>query len=360
MPVGGPKGEGAVYYNLKRGAGVPDWYAGVAETTPDPGCPGNLLPIWDSDDYYQHWGDLIRALGKRYDGHRNLFAVDVSFLDWWGEGGGVRGGEDFQTETDRLIDLYVNSFRNTPLVVKINGYEMRAATARGCGWRADSFGDVTMHEDNDPQRPLSWNHMYNYYPMQVAQANAGDVWRHAPVVMEAGWVPMYWHENGFPIDWIIQQGLKYHVSELMLKSSPIPAEWKDKFDDFIKKMGYRFVLRQMMAPKQATQGGLLWYYLWIENIGVAPIYIGYRLAFRLRQGNTSEIVLSPTDIKTWLPGDTWLDEKLPLPPSIKPGKVDLDIGIIDPETSQLAVRFANQGNDPDGWQKILSFDVVDA
>jgi len=47
-----------------------------------------------------------------------------------------------------------------------------------------------------------------------------------------------------------------------------------------------------------------------------------------------------------------------LPPAIKPGKVDVDVGIVDGETLQPVGRFANRGNDPDGWRHVLSIDVI--
>ena len=339
------------------GHGVPQWYADIARTK-ETDAPGHLEPFYEDDAYLQHWGDLIRDFGARYDGHPNLYAVDVSILGAWGEGGGTLGGQEYQRETDRLMDLYIESFRETPLLAVINGYQFKYGMRKGLGWWVGCFGDTHMHTDDDPGKPLCWNHMYNYYPMALAEAGGQDAWKKQPVMLESCWTPMHWYRNGFPIDWIIQQGLKYHMSVLMPKSTPIPAEWEDKFNDFIKRMGYRFVLRQMMSPKQAKAGGLFWYYIWIENVGVAPVYRGYRLAFRFRQGRTAEIVFSPSDLRTWLPGDTWLDEKLPMPPAIKPGKVDVDVAIVGAQSSEPAVKFAIGEIPPDGWRHVLSVDVT--
>jgi len=216
------------------------------------------------------------------------------------------------------------------------------------GWRADCFGDVNMSggwgnvsKEGPPAAadPLSWNHMYDYYPMHILKAKGQDAWRTKPVIFESCWVPRTWFRNKFPIDWLIQQGLKYHMSVFMPKSSPIPPEWTEKFNEFIKRMGYRLVLRQMMTPAKVKRGGSFWYYIWIENIGVAPPYRRYRLAFRLRQGEVSELIVSPSDVTRWLPGDIWLDEKRPLPPSLKPGKVDVDVALIDENSSEPRVNF---------------------
>ncbi|MCG2660542.1 MAG: DUF4832 domain-containing protein, partial [Kiritimatiellae bacterium] len=272
--------------------------------------------------------------------------------------------EAYQEQTNRLIDVYLESFRKTPLISLINGYAFKYGISRGCGWRADCFGDVSMSAawgkacaSKTPPDPNSWNHMYDYYPMQVVKADALEAWKRSPVIFETCWVPRHWHNNRWDINWIIRQGLKYHASVLMTKSSPIPREWNKPFNDFIKRMGYRFVLRQMMTPAKVKRGGFLWYYLWIENIGVAPLYRKYRLAFRLTQGKTREIVVSPSDVTRWLPGDIWLDEKRPLPESLKPGRVDVDVAIIGETSPEPKVRFAIETVRSDGWHPLMTIEI---
>jgi hypothetical protein len=38
--------------------------------------------------YAEHFGDMIRELGIRYDGHPALESVDLSIVGAWGEGAG--------------------------------------------------------------------------------------------------------------------------------------------------------------------------------------------------------------------------------------------------------------------------------
>jgi len=359
MPVGGANKQ-------IMEPGVPAWYAKLAKTV-ETLYPGHLEPVYSDPEYLQHWGDLIRDFGRRYDGHPDVDCVDLSILGTWGEGGGEKGGEDFQDQTNRLIDVYLESFRQTPLLSLINGYQLRYGISHGCGWRADCFGDLSSGpkwgqpgSNEDPAAPPTWNHMYDYYPMQVCKDNAQEAWKTKPVALEVCWVPQHWYNNGWDFDWLIQQGLKYHMSVLNNKSSPIPPAWADRFAEFVKRMGYRFVLRQMMTPAKVKQGGFFWFYLWIENIGVAPLYRHYDLAFRLTQGPVSEIVLSPADVTRWLPGDTWLDEKRPLPPSLKPGWVHVDTALIDRTTGKPRIHFANEGERNDGWLPLTSIEVLPA
>ena len=357
MPVGGAD-------KLTPEPGAPGWYAERAKTVETLG-PGHLEPVYSDADYLRYWGDLIRDFGARYDGHPDLDAVDVSILGPWGEGGGENGGEPFPDQTNRLIDVYLESFRKTHLVSLINGYQFFYGIRRGCGWRADCFGDLSVSTQwgkrvspETPVDPNCWNHMYDYYPMQVATAGAQDAWRTRPVLLESCWVPQHWYNNGWDVDWLLEQGLKYHVSVLNTKSSRIPPAWTDRFDDFVKRMGYRFVLRQMMTPAKVRRGGFFWYYLWIENVGVAPLYRPYVLAFRLTQGTVREIITSPGDVTQWLPGDSWLDEKRPLPLAFEPGRVDVAVALVDPVTLQPRVRFAIDGTREDGWHPVTSIEVI--
>ena len=60
-------------------------------------------------------------------------------------------------------------------------------------------------------------------------------------------------KSGYDLDYILAQALRWHVSSVNIKSSAIPPEWKAAFDEFQKKMGYRFILRRLEYP-QAARG----------------------------------------------------------------------------------------------------------
>ena len=94
------------------------------------------------------------------------------------------------------------------------------------------------------------------------------------------------------------------MSSFNAKSSPVPPEWKDLVDDWLKKMGYRFVLRRFSYPDEVNRNGKLHFKSWWENKGVAPCYKDFTLATAVEIRVRKCIVL-PTDanIKEWLPGD---------------------------------------------------------
>jgi len=122
-------------------------------------------------------------------------------------------------------------------------------------------------------------------------------------------------------------------------------------------MGYRFVLRQMILPLEAKPGQRIPFGMFIDNVGVAPIYRPYRLAFRFRQGREQHIVLSEADVRTWLPDHTWFSEEIVFPPALQRGEAKVDIALVD-DTSAPRVRFAIEGVLPDGWHPMTSMDVL--
>ena len=64
--------------------------------------------------YAQYFGNMVAALGERYDGRPALEAVDLSIVGFWGEG---RGASILsQTTREALVDAYTDHFKKTPLI----------------------------------------------------------------------------------------------------------------------------------------------------------------------------------------------------------------------------------------------------
>ena len=316
---------------------------------------GRKEPEHNDPAYLQHWGDLIRAFGERYDGHPNLESFDIAYGGPCGEGGGNASPET----AAKLVDVYLDSFRKTQLLSMLgtHGCKHAAATGRRLGWRADCFGDI--HADGRGQVPdhLCWCHMIDAYPKEVVLCGVQDAWRSAPVTLETCWTVGHWFEKGWDIDWILEQGLKYHLSVFMPKSSYIPEPWRERIEAFNRRMGYRFVPRQLILPLEARPGQRIAFEMWVDNVGVAPIYRPYRLAFRFRQGETSEVVPCAADVRRWMPGHSWFSEEVAFPTSLQRGEAKIDLGLVD-ETLAPKVRFAIQEAAEDGWHPLTSMDVL--
>jgi hypothetical protein len=306
--------------------------------------------------YIRHWSDLIRAFGERYDGHPDLESFDMAYGGPWGEGGGNAN----RKTAAKLIDVYLRSFRQTHLLAMLgtHGCAYAATKERSIGWRADCFGDMRCDSAEGVLDGQRWNHMYEAYPKEVAENGMQDAWQTAPVTFETCWTVGHWYEQKWDIDWILEQGYKYHLSVFMPKSCYVPEEWADKIVEFNRRMGYRFVLRQMILPVEIGRGQRLKIPTWFDNVGAAPIYRPYRYAYRFRQAGREKVVHSKQDIRKWMPGHSWFNDFVNVPGSLKKGAVKMDVGIVDAKTNEPKVKLAIESVRKDGWHPLAIMDVV--
>jgi len=334
---------------------APDWYAQKHPMTTQRRGNGEIRhPVHDAPEYFEHWGGFVREFARRYDGNPLLETIDVTYIGPWGEGDGQCSPEQCR----RFAELWKEAFVRTPRMAMVGGDQMVPGVATGAGWRCDCFGDLRNPGSQTVPRDVSWNHMYDAYPMQVFRCGAGEAWRTAPVHFETCWVPMNWHKWGFDLDFILEQGLKYHGTYFMPKYTALPDEWIDKLAAFCRKLGYRYVLRQSICDREVASRGTFRFQCWIENVGVAPIYRRYDFALRLRQGDHEAVIpLSDIDIRTWLPGDVWIDRQIPVPEGFRPGWAELSAGLVDPRTKQVRVRFAVKEQFSDGWACLEGVEV---
>ncbi|MEW5974167.1 MAG: DUF4832 domain-containing protein [Acidobacteriota bacterium] len=309
--------------------------------------------VWspDAEDplYLKHWNALITELGKRYDGHPDLDTVDVSTVGYWGEGWGpYLPSWEIQKA---LIDAYFEAFQRTPLLMNFD--ELRAlayGVQRGAGWRLDCWGDM-----GRPGKNLI--HMLDLYPQQVVKASAQDAWKRSPVSLESCGTPGSWFQLGFDLNYILEQALRWHASTINIKSTAIPEPWKKAFEDFQKKLGYRFVLRRLEYPAVVRAGQMMPISMWWLNAGVAPVYSDFTLALQLQSSNGTSQVALPVDLKKWLPGDAVYEGTSYVAHDLKPGRYRFRVGTLDPRTGQPAIRLAIEGRQPDGWYDLGEIEV---
>ena len=311
-------------------------------------------PQWMVDPmnpaYAHFFGDLIRALGTRYDGDPDLNLVDISIVGPWGEGAGTT---DLTTDVMKsLIDSYVDSFHKTPLVIqptdpKTVGYALSKANV---GWRADCLGDMGGFNKNR-------NHMTDKYPESVIEDGLSDAWKKAPVTMEACWVMQTWEDKGWDVHYIIDQAIKWHVSSFNAKSSPVPKDLWPEVNRWLKHMGYRFALRRFSYPATVGPDRKIAFTSWWENQGNAPCYWKFPFAVRLSNGKQTAVMLTGADIRTWMPGDNLYNNDVFIPADLADGQYTLSVAIVDPATRQPNVKLAIEGVEPDGWYPMGKIEV---
>ncbi len=334
---------------------VPAWYAAKYPVEIiESGKRKIPIPVHDSPEYLDKWGAVIREFASRYDSNPMIESIDVTYIGPWGEG----AGECTREQCARFAQLWQDAFPNTPRLSLVAGDQMRESVERGSGWRCDCFGDVREMGSPAVGRHQGWNHHFDSYPRSVCLAGAQDAWKKGPVHFESCGVPMGWYQGGYDIDFILEQGLKFHGTYFMPKYTELPEPWMDKLEAFCRKLGYRFTLRQALVHRKAPADGSLKMELWIENIGVAPIYRKYDLAIRFRQDDRSEIVrIDDVDIRTWLPGDQWLVREVKIPKGFRPGWVELSAGLVDGDGA-ARVDFAVKQRYLDRWADMAGFEIT--
>ena len=339
----------------ERSVNLPPWYWATGARW----CKGSYAPNEpDSNDprYIRHFGDILRAFGKRYDGHPVLESFDMAYAGFWGE----CGGNSTPKTAAALTDIYLSSFRKTPLLSMLgtDGCTYAAGLKdRIVGWRADCYGDCRTEGGGAVPDGLRWNHMLDAYPKEVELCGVKDAWKSAPVTFETCWTVAYWHKQKWDVDWIIDQGYKYHVSVFMPKSVYFPERWMGKMMEFEKRMGYRFHLHQMMLPLEAKPGQKIKVDVTIDNRGIAPIYRPYAMALRFSQGKNHRIVRLKQDIRTWLPDFTYFSEPITFPRQLTRGEVKVATAIVN-ERNEPVVKFAIRPLANNEWHPLTSMDAV--
>ena len=324
---------------------LPEWYrnSGARRANKAEDEDGKIWSPDSSDPFYvKHWGDLIAGAGARYDGHPYLDSVDISTFGYWGEGWGPYP-PDWPTQK-QLIDQYFAAFRRTPLLMNFD--ELQAldyAVHQGAGWRLDCWGDMGRPGKNN------WAHMLDLYPQQVVKAHAEEIWKRSPVSLETCGTPLSWHDWHFDLNYIFDQALRWHATSINIKSTAIPPDWKAPFDEFQKKIGYRFVLRRLEYPKILHAGQMAPVKMWWLNAGVAPVYRDYTLAIGLKSGTEARVIRTGADIRQWLPGDAVFEDAVYVPDDLKAGTYRVRVALLDPHTQAPAIQLAIEGRQEDGW-----------
>ena len=341
---------------------VPRWYR--RSGTPGFYYPDGVrwMPDYDSEVFFEKHGRLIRALGERYDGHPGIDHVDIGSIGHWGEW--HTEGLDYKhmpglENQFRMVDIYLESFSNTPLVMQVDAHEaLKYAVSKGTGVRADCVGDMTenrfFEKDGTPT-----NHMLIRYPRAFGLEGMSDAWKTAPIVFETCGNFQWWYDEGWDVDFIFSQALDWHMSALNNKSFPIPDEWRPRVNELQKKMGYRFVLKRLEHLSWVRAGEKMLLQMQWENKGVAPCYLKHPVAVELRnpRSGTSKIFDTDIDITGWLPGVHRVEVEIEPPDDMPAGTYEIRLAFLDPYTRKPRIKLAVEGLDDDGWYRLSRVEV---
>lgn len=343
----------------ERAVDSPEWLR-------EQGCPGfefrygdggplRWAPDMDSPLFQAAHFRFIRALGERYDGHPDIDLLDIGTVGLWGEWHMSGTGVAMPSEATRraIVDAWRAAFPTTPTVMLIGDREpLRYAVEQGCGWRADCLGDFGGFS-------ATWNHMEHFYRQQLAAAGAEEAWRTAPVAFESCWDMRKWVEEGWSLRSIFEYALELHASYLNNKSAPLPAgdEARAEVERFLRRLGYRLVLRRLEHPATVAAGRTVRFESTWDNVGVAPPYRDWRLAVRIERDQQRGYAAGES-VNGWLPGEHQAGIDLAVPAEATPGRYTVAVAVVAPGTWEPAVRLAIDGRGDDGWYAVSSLEVT--
>ena len=340
---------------------------------------GPMVEVPDLDDpiILERHLDFIKRLGALYDGHPAIDHLDLGSVGWWGEWhmSGTKAAKMPTLENRmKIVNAYLAAFKKTQLIMLIGGGKcLTYATKHGTGWRADCLGDMGGFSK-------SWCHMRKGYPVWVKQAGVQDAWKTAPVAWESCWDMRRWVKEKWPLRFIFNYALALHGSQLNNKSAPLPEgdEVRREIERFLRRLGYRLVLKQLKHPAAAKPGGRLALAMRWQNAGSAPCYRPYRLAYRLTSGQYAKTIVSTVTVNRWMPGSVELFSKeffaghwelprgevadvadtIELPADLPAGACRLSLAVVGVDSAEPVIRLGIRGRAEDGWYPLSELQVA--
>ena len=172
-----------------------------------------------------------------------------------------------------------------------------------------------------------------------------------------------------------------HGSCLNNKSAPLPEgkNVRAEIERFLRRLGYRLVLKQLEHPSSVRAGEPLRLTMKWQNTGSAPCYRPYQIAYRLLNGNAgNKVLIGNLTVEKWMPGqvETFSDEFVKDPPELPSGPVvdetdsiivpadmpagtyKLEIGIVGEQIDKPVVQLGIKGRTRDGWYALSKIEIT--
>jgi hypothetical protein len=175
--------------------------------------------------------------------------------------------------------------------------------------------------------------------------------------------------------------LAVHGSSFSGKSGRLPDDdhFRQELERFLRRLGYRLVLKELKHPKQAKPGEAIRIAMKWQNTGSAPYYRPYRVAYRLSNNNgDSTTIVGLETVDQWMPGEIELfteeffEEPADLPPGpinevvetihlpedLPSGTFTLSIAVVGKVAKEPVVQLGIKGRDKGGWYPLSTLAIT--
>lgn len=347
--------------------GLPQWLInkGINETYDTSGVS---IPDWDNQIFLDEHAELIYALGNRYDGHKDVSSIDIGSVGYFGEWHYYPDNYLLPSlsRMREIVDLYYAAFPDTPKVplegaYSESGYDSTISNylknKPDLAWRGDSWGAQEL-----PDYPDYFNKRYNTLHNMIP-----DAWKDGMVVLEISGNGMdTWPANPDISDLSssIAYATTWGASQIHTKHGGFPQQYRADLIALEKKLGFRFVLRNANHESSIPAGSTLNVSMNWDNVGIAPSYRDFRIAFRLRNSSNGRVIdadITPVSVKGWLPGSPEnVRVAYNLSSQVTPGTYTLDAALVFHNSLETLLPIAVTESRADGWVPLGSVNVSSA
>jgi hypothetical protein len=188
-----------------------------------------------------------------------------------------------------------------------------------------------------------------------------------------------WVKDGWSLRYIFNYALACHASLINNKSAPLPQgdNVRPEVERFLRRLGYRLVLKELKHPAQVRAGGKLELSMKWQNTGSAPCYRPYYLSYRLDNGKDKEWGFDgDAKVNRWLPGSIEMftpdffkmpkdlpngkihdvSDTVALPADLPAGQYTLSIAVVDSLMNPV-LRLGIKGRSEDGWYPLSKIQI---
>lgn len=303
---------------------------------------------YSSDQFKRRLLRLIARLGECWDNDPRVAWVQVGIIGKWGE----HHSPGVSPEMQKLMgDAFTNAFRHKMVTIRHP-------------WEFKDY-DFGVYWD-------SWAHIQQMSKHGGGIMKLGTRWHTRPMGGECAYDWGRWKEQpgDDPNDtlrdhehrsFLINSIRQFHCNNLGWVAeydASIPAV-RAGAEEVQKALGYRFILEEARFPRSVHPASAFNVAFNVRNTGSSPFYGDWPVEISLLEPKTRNVVWHDTfkelDIRTWLPGDKWDNEKqlyevppetysvrgsFQIPQSMKKGEYIIAIAILDPAGMLPSARFA--------------------
>jgi hypothetical protein len=319
----------------------------------------SVSPDYENPLLDQALTNFIAALGARYDGDPRIGFVELGLLGFWGEWHTYPVTNLFASVQvqDEVIAAYTNAFHQTKLLIRyptvVGSFD---PTTLPLGYHDDSFAYDTI-------APPS----YNFLGL-MATANELDKWLTQPIggevyppVQSCVWAQPTCVPEGQEFSNCVVTAHASWMLDQYVFDPGFSGTQQDLALAGAQQLGYELYVSNAILANVSGSGPLN-ISVDILNTGVAPFY--YDWPVQLAALNSSNEVVqtwtTPWKLSSLIPGTNTVWTYTQTNPGLPAGQYTLLMGVQNPMTNGIPLRFADTTQDADlvGWLTLGQFSVL--